>query len=111
MSTISEILILLLKQDSAFEPLCDVKDEGRHIFVELEITDLDLNRLSINIIDGFMVEIVGSKKRKAGKEAVYLRAERVFGAFRKRLELPCPIDRVKDVNYLNGILKITLEKR
>ncbi len=111
MSTISEILILLLHQDSAFEPLCDVKDGGQYIFIDLEITDLDLNRLSINIIDGFMVEIAGSKKRKAGKEAVYLRAERVFGAFRKRLELPCPIERVKDINYINGILKITLKKR
>ncbi len=110
MSTLSEILVLLLDQDFTFEPLCDVSDIGSYIFVEMEITDLDVNRLSINIVGGSKIEILGSKKRKASKEAVYLRAERVFGFFKKRMELPCTVERVKDISYKNGLLKITLVK-
>ncbi len=111
MNTRSEILILLLDQDSAFEPVCDVSEKDDKIIIDIEITDLDINNLSINILDGYKIEILGTKKKKSLHDAVYLRAERVFGSFKKKLELPCYIDRVKDIAYSDGILKITLVKK
>jgi len=111
MSTITEILFFLLSHDYTLEPQCDVSELGNYVYIEMEITDLDLNHLSINIIDGSKVEILGTKKRKASQEAIYLRAERVFGNFKKKMELPFRIERVKDINYKNGLLKITLVKR
>ncbi len=110
MSTINEILIFLLNHDYAFEPLCDVSELGNCVFIEMEITNLDLNHLCINIVNESKIEISGTKRSKNLKEAVYLRAERVFGKFKKEMELPCKIERVKDVEYKNGLLKITLIK-
>ncbi len=110
MSTVNEILIFLLNHDYTFEPLCDVSEQGDCVLIEMEIINLDLNHLGIDIINESKIKISGTKRSKSSKEAVYLRAERVFGKFKKEMELPCKIKRVKDIEYKNGLLKITLIK-
>ncbi len=110
MSAVNEILIFLLNHDYTFEPLCDVSEQGGCVLIEMEIVNLDLNHLSVNITNESKIEISGTKRRSSTKEAVYLRAERVFGNFKKEMELPCKIKRVKEIEYKDGLLKITLIK-
>ncbi|WP_022670650.1 Hsp20/alpha crystallin family protein [Hippea alviniae] len=104
-----DILEILIKQEYIWEPACDVSVINNKIIVELDIPNLDINSLSINIINGLKLEILGERKRLNREEGVYLLAERVFGKFKKTIDLPTASKRVQDINYEDGILKIVIQ--
>ncbi|AEA34245.1 Hsp20/alpha crystallin family protein [Hippea maritima] len=103
------VRLLLIEKGPLWEPPCDIFEHKGVFTIELEITDLDTNKLSININDGKKITITGVKHKTIFKSSNYLRAERFFGSFKKQLDLPCSV-RLKNIDYSDGILKITLIK-
>ncbi|WP_025270496.1 Hsp20/alpha crystallin family protein [Hippea sp. KM1] len=109
-SIIKQIVnLVFIEKDTLWEPPCDAYSHDDLFVIEIEITNLDTKRLSINITDKKTITIIGAKHRDTSISSNYLRAERVFGSFKKQVELPCPV-RFKSMKYTDGILKITLIK-
>ncbi len=104
-----DILEILIKHDYIWEPACDVCTINNKIIVELDIPNLDINSLSINIVNGLKLEVLGERKRTNRKEGIYLLAERVFGKFKKTIDLPRTSEKVQNIDYKDGILKIVMQ--
>ena len=52
----------------------------------------------------------GIKKKREKNNAAYLVAERIFGYFKKYIDLPFHFKSISKVNYDNGVLEIILER-
>ncbi|MGB9755562.1 MAG: Hsp20/alpha crystallin family protein [Desulfurella sp.] len=99
----------LHKNASSDSILADMYEEDGKVYIELEIPDLEIDTLTIEKNYPSLV-ISGFKKKKAKNNATYFRAERIFGYFKKFIDLPFHIEDVSEVNYNNGILEIILER-
>lgn len=87
----------------------DMYEEAGKIHVEMEIPELDLDSL---IVENYftILQVSGFKKKKTKINATYLRAERIFGYFKKDIDMPFRVERISRINYKNGILEIILER-
>jgi len=108
---LSSIIDIIENSQQIWEPSCDIYEKDNFIVCELDIPGLDINTLSINIYNATTVVILGKKSSVNPKKAVYLRAERIFGQFKKTIEFNCCIKGTKTIEYAEGILKITFYKR
>jgi HSP20 family protein len=106
---IIELIGISLEKSDIFEPECDVFEKRSKVYVELEISGLDENNFKIEI-DANMLYVFGVKKRVGLRGAKYLRAERIFGSFRKVIAMPCNIKAVENITYEDGILRIIMSK-
>ena len=95
---------------SAF-PALNVSDEGDAVLVKAEVPGLDADDLEITV-EGDMLTIRGEKKaEKEEKQENYYYAERSFGSFIRRVELPCHVDSERaDAHLEKGILSLKLPK-
>ncbi len=110
MQQIIELISIILKSEEMLEPSCDVYEKNGMFYINLEVPGLDEDQLKVEIY-GDGVEIEGVKKKNALREVKYLRAERMFGHFKRFIELPCCIEKVEALQYSRGILTITVSKR
>lgn len=95
---------------SAF-PTLNVSDEGDAVMVKAEVPGLDADDLEITV-EGDMLTIRGEKKaEKEEKQENYYYAERSFGSFVRRVELPSAVDSNKAEARLDrGVLALRLPK-
>jgi|YelNatPaOPRAMG01_1025707.scaffolds.fasta_scaffold05518_5 HSP20 family protein len=100
---------VLQKNASSDSILADIYEEGNKVHIELEIPDLQLDSLSIDTNNTSLI-ISGFKKKRVKSNVTYIRAERIFGYFKKYIDLPFHIKNAKEVNYNNGVLEIILER-
>jgi HSP20 family protein len=107
---IIDLLDIMVKCDTVWEPLCDVSFDAKYVFVEMDIPNLDSKTLSVTIINGKVLEVLGEMKKYKEKDTIYLLAERVFGKFRKRVELPFGLGSVEKIEYDDGVLEIMLSR-
>ncbi len=108
--SITELFALIIEaSNEPINPLCDVFERDSHLFVEMEIVNLDTENLKVELHKNNLV-VSGNKKRRLGGHLAYLRAERLFGCFRKSVNLPYYAKKIEKINYEKGILSIILSK-
>ena len=110
MQQIIELIGFILSGEETVEPSCDVYEKDNLLYIDLEIPGLDEEHLKVEIYSEG-VQITGIKRKRALEDVRYLRAERMFGHFRRFIELPCCIGRVEKIGYSKGILTVILSKR
>lgn len=95
---------------SAF-PALNVSDAGDAVLVKAEVPGLDADDLEISV-EGDLLTIKGEKKaEREEKQENYYYAERSFGSFIRRVELPGAVDSNKSVaNLERGVLTLRLPK-
>ncbi len=106
---IIELIDISLKNKEMFEPPCDMFEREDRLYVELELVGLDKDSLKVEINNNILI-MYGIKKKVSVGKANYIRAERIFGAFKKIVELPYSVKEIINIVYDKGILKITLSK-
>ncbi len=100
----------LEKKSCSYEVPCNVSTYGELVCLELEVPSLDMERLQVTVFNNEVV-VRGIKKRSTPYGARYLRAERMLGYFKKRVEIPFQVEGMKKIEYKNGVLKLTFVKR
>ncbi|MBV9080573.1 MAG: Hsp20/alpha crystallin family protein [Elusimicrobia bacterium] len=95
-----------------WSPAVDVEEENGHVKVLAEMPGLKKEDIDVRV-EGHSVVIKGEKKHEtSGKENGYLRRERSYGSFYRRIELPEECDAQKiEASYKNGVLELTMPKR
>ena len=85
-------------------------DEG-NFYVEAELPGIDMNELEIFVDRGNLLAIKGRRKEGQCENGKWLRRERGYGEFERRMELPGPVaeDGI-EASLQNGVLSITLPK-
>jgi HSP20 family protein len=94
------------------EPLIDIFGKGNELYIEVEIPGVELKDIHV-VWAGDKIVIYGIKKSVISEKGVeYMRAERVFGEFKRVVLLPVAVDRNKIRSiYKNGVLTVICEKR
>jgi HSP20 family protein len=89
----------------------DMSETKNVVNVVLDVPGIDEQNIEISFIDGAL-DISGHREEEAEeKEADFHRVERSYGAFRRRIALPCEVDADKiKAKLKNGVLKIKLPK-
>lgn len=106
---IIELIGFILKTNEIFEPLCDVFERDGKFYIDLDVAGLDEQNLKIDIYNN-SVSVIGIKKKNSVDNARYVRAERIFGPFRKVVNFPNEIKNIDSVSYKKGILRIVVNK-
>ena len=106
---IIELIDFTLKNNEVIEPLCDIFEKNNKIYIDLEIVGLDESNFKIEINNNIMT-VTGVKKKHSVENANYLRAERIFGVFKKTVEIPNKASNIENVIYKKGILRIIMNK-
>jgi len=94
-----------------FAPALDVSEIDDHVRVTAELPGLDKDDVEISV-DGDNLVLSGEKKQEdERREGGYHRAERYYGAFSRRIPLPCDVNFDKaEATFKNGVLTVTLPK-
>jgi HSP20 family protein len=97
--------------DSAWNPSLEVSDGAREVTVRAEIPGVDAENIEVTVSNGYLT-ISGEKKSEhEEKEKDYYRSERVFGSFRRSIQLPDGADPEKiTADHSNGILTVRIPK-
>jgi HSP20 family protein len=92
-------------------PTADILEDKKKITLKVEIPGVEAEDIDVSL-DGRRLTIKGEKKQeKEEKEENYHRTERIYGQFRRSIELPAEVDPSKvDASYKRGVLKIELKK-
>jgi HSP20 family protein len=92
-------------------PATDVKDEGDHYLVEMDLPGLSKEDMEVMVGEGIMDITAKKEQKKEVSDEGYLRRERGFVSFHRRLDLPD--DAVEDdleAKLEDGVLKIRVAK-
>lgn len=94
-----------------FMPRVDVRETDGEVRVSAELPGIDEKEVEISV-DGDVLTIKGEKKEeKEEKGEEYYRLERTYGAFRRSVTLPCPVDVDKaTASAAKGVLTVVLPK-
>lgn len=92
-------------------PPVDITESDKEVMIRSEIPGVDPKELSITV-SGDVLTLSGEKSEShEKKEENYYHAERRFGSFRRRIELPAAVDAEKvNAEYENGVLTVKLQK-
>ena len=92
-------------------PTTDILEDKKKITLKVEIPGVEAKDIDVSL-DGRRLTIKGEKKHeKEEKEENFHRTERLYGQFRRTVELPAEVDPSKvDASYKRGVLKIELKK-
>lgn len=89
----------------------DVLDEPDKIKIVAELPGFKKEDIETAIEDSYLVIKAEKTEEKEEKEKDYIRRERRYGEFRRRIQIPTDInvDQVS-ATYKNGVLEVTLPK-
>jgi len=89
----------------------DMSETKNAINVVLDVPGIDEENIEISLTDGAL-DISGHREEEAEeKDADFHRVERSYGAFRRRIALPCDVEADKiQAKLKKGVLKIKLPK-
>jgi HSP20 family protein len=92
-------------------PMLNCWADDANFYVEAELPGIDLNDLEIFVDQGNVLTIKGRRAEGHCEAAKWLRRERGYGEFARRMELPGPVaDGGVEASLKNGVLSITLPK-
>lgn len=99
------------KSRAQFHTKIDINNTKKKIIVTVELPGLDPKDVQLSI-DSKHLTIRGEKKTDSDKkDKDYYQRERHFGRFKRRLDLPCEIDKAgARASCTRGVLTITLPK-
>ena len=97
--------------DNAFRADLDIGETPEDLKITLDVPGIDLKDIDIALSDHALVVRGLREERDEEKKEDYHRVERSFGAFERRVTLPCDVDSDKATADLEkGVLTITLPK-
>lgn len=94
-----------------FVPALELRDQGDHYAMSLELPGIDQNAIDIECAEGILT--IAGEKRSEGERSTdgYLISERSYGSFKRQVALPPDIDADGiSANYRDGILELSLKK-
>ncbi len=96
---------------ASFMPKVDVSETDKDVCVTAELPGLDEKDIDLALAENALT-IKGEKKvEKEEKEEGRYHVERSYGAFQRRITLPCEIDPDKvKATFKKGVLSVTLPK-
>jgi len=92
-------------------PATDVRDEGDHYLIEMDLPGLSKEDVEVMVGEGIMDITAKREQKKEVSDEGYLRRERGFVSFHRRLDLPD--DAAEDdleAKLEDGVLKIRVAK-
>jgi HSP20 family protein len=102
--------------EGGWAPPADVYETDEAVVVEMEVPGTAPQALSVVLEDALLI-VEGVKaatlpRKASGGVERFLCAERIAGAFRRVLRLPCPVDGARSQARLrDGLLTVTLPRR
>lgn len=97
--------------DGLFHPRVEMKESTNDLRISVELPGIDDKDLDISITDDALT--ISGEKREEKEENThgYYRMERSYGAFHRRIPIPCQIDKDKaGATFKKGVLSIVLPK-
>ena len=99
---------------SGWVPAVDFQDRGAHYLVTADLPGIKPEDVEISL-DGDVLQIKGERLAETdtgeGDEKHYRRTERVYGAFRRRFQLPTDVDRdAIEAHGKDGVLHVRIGK-
>lgn len=102
-----------LFRDSNFSPDFDLRDEGDHYVVKLDIPGADESEMNVEV-EGrtLLISAVSKQTRSTGDEAgTIIHRERKVGSFQRHVTLPEDIDAATmETTYEDGVLTVSIKK-
>lgn len=94
------------------EPLTDLRDEEDSIVAAIELPGVDKRDIKINVTEESLEIKVEKKEEAKIKGKNYIKEERAYKGFYRKITLPEKIipDKVK-ANYKDGILEVIMPKQ
>ncbi len=100
-----------MREFMAISPAVDMYDNEKEIVVKAEVPGMDKKDINISVSNSTLTIKGEMKKEEETKEEDYYYAERSYGSFSRRLELPAKVQESKiTANFKDGILEIHLPK-
>ena len=94
---------------SGWRPLFDLVETAEAFILYAELPGVKRSDIQLDS-DGSSLELSG-QRRPLGGERGYLRLEGSYGVFKRRLELPEPVDPERiDARFRRGILEVVMPK-
>jgi len=100
------------EKGSEWVPAVDTVETPEALVVRLELPGIDPATIDISVEDGVLDVSARREEERPQERSGWTRYERVTGAFRRRLELPMPVevDRI-EAESRHGVLTVTLPKK
>ena len=92
-------------------PAVDIKDEGDHYLVEVDLPGLSKENVEVMVGEGVLGITAKREESKEESNEGYIRRERGFVSFHRRLNLPDDATEEKlEAKLDDGVLKIQVQK-
>lgn len=92
-------------------PRLDVSEDEKSVHVTAELPGMDEKDVAVTLTDRVLTIRGEKKEEKESKEKDVTRRERVYGSFRRSIEIPTDIDIGKiEAKFRNGVLTIELPR-
>jgi len=100
------------QRSSSGYPAINIWQNEQQLLLEAELPGMELDDLEIYVDGDNRLTIKGTRRFHDVQAGTWHRRERVFGEFRRTIELPGQVDSAKvEAELKNGILTVTLPKR
>ena len=91
-------------------PSLDVATDNDKVVVTAELPGIDLKDLDLTV-EGRQLSIKGSRSEVKASNLKWIRRERSFGEFERKISLPYTVETEKvEASYKNGVLTVTLPR-
>ena len=96
---------------AAFVPALELREDADSVTVSVELPGVDKKDVTVTFHDGVLTIAGERKQEREVKENEFVRTERSYGRFERRVGLSQPVvaDQVK-AGYKDGVLTVTLPK-
>ncbi len=89
----------------------DIYEKGGDVIVEMNIPGVDLNKINVEVEDGYLKVSGAHETSSEEKKKDYYSKEIRRGSFQRIIPLPSRVKEDKvDASYDDGVLKVTLPK-
>jgi len=97
---------------ASFVPAVDIYEDPKKVVLKLEVPGIEEKDLDIRVENNTLTVKGERKFDKEEKEENFHRIERRYGSFFRSFTLPSTVDSEHiNANYVNGILKLELNKK
>ena len=96
---------------AAWAPRVDVFEKDGALIVEAELPGMERESISVTLDAGDL--LISGERKTSGevKEGDYVRCERTYGSFFRRIALPFEVDAEKvKATYTDGVLRVEVQK-